>query len=968
MKTRALFCAFAVLLVAAGLQAQETTTGSIEGTVRDAQGAAIPGATVTVTSDQGVKNYVTDENGHFFAAYLTPGTYTVRVELSGFRPVEQANVGVVLGRRTDLNNLVLTVGGITETVTVTGTAPTVDTSRSSVGGVLDAESLKRLPVGRQFTDTLYLVPGVTTGGTIGAANPSISGASGLENQYIVDGVNITNAGYGAVGSYSIVFGSLGAGVTTDFIRETQVKTAGFEAEYGEATGGVVNVITNSGSNDFRGAVFGYWRPDFLEGNFTTVTTQNGTVNTTGTNNADVGASLGGPIVRDKLFFFGVFNPQWQNRTFVAPPDFPLASLGEVNRRRRTFGYAGKLSWAGTANHRLDFSAFGDPARGFMGPQRLTSLLRANTTAFSSIDFGGHNQVLNYNGILSPNWLIEGLVAHATNNITELPSVNEWNVVNRTVSPNLRTGGIGFFEVGNDSRNWQFQLKSTNLFNAAGHHQIRYGALHQRISYDNIINRTGPAFTLPNGEQSATGAEIEILPDPEFGQIFRVVRANTTNVRNTNQRYWSFFLQDTWEIGRFTLRPGVRYEQQRLFGNLADFSWDGNWAPRMGVVWDPLGNGKGKVFANFGRFYAKIPNDLAARALSADAGVTRADYFDPQLTRPVPEGTLAAGSTVHFGQAGLAPAVIDPGSRSTFQQEFLGGVEWELARNFTGGVRYIHRTMPRILEDVGTAAMALYFTNPEDLGSVEYFITNPANGTPATFLGVGSFEDAVHRYDAVEFTFNKLLHDNWSVVASYRWSRLRGNFEGFYRNDNGQSDPAITSLFDFPTNDPTYTTIGRELGFRGDIRFLGTAGIGPLPTDRTHQVKVYGTYTWRGLGLGAAFNAGSGRPLTPLAANPVYNSPGEIPEAPRGSGIQTVDGFRERTPFEYSVDAHADLGVHVGGRRVLLIADVFNVLDTQRPIRYDEWTETGFTVLNPDFGRVLEYQAPRQVRLGARVEF
>src|SRR6185436_18247440 len=212
-----------LLLGAAFATAQETTSGSIAGQVVDAQGSPVPGATVTVTSSQGSKSVVTDGQGRFFAPYLTPGAYTVRAELAGFSPVEQKNVNVRLGQRLELTGLVLKVGGIEEVVQVVGAAPVIDTSSTTVGGVLDAETLKRVPVGRNFTDALYLVPGVSSSGGVGRANPSMGGASGLDNNYVVDGVNITNTGFGGIGSYSIVFGSLGTGVTSDFIKETQVK-------------------------------------------------------------------------------------------------------------------------------------------------------------------------------------------------------------------------------------------------------------------------------------------------------------------------------------------------------------------------------------------------------------------------------------------------------------------------------------------------------------------------------------------------------------------------------------------------------------------------------------------------------------------------------------------------------------------------------------------------------------------------
>ena len=154
----------------------------------------------------------------------------------------------------------------------------------------------QVPVGRRVSDTLYMAPGVSTGGSVGTANPSISGGSGLENQYVIDGVNVTNQGYGALGSYSIVFGSLGNATPFDFVKEVQVKTGGYEAEFGQSTGGVVNVVTKSGSNDVRGSLFGYARPSKTEGTWTQETSPNGTINIASTHVNDAGVEVGGPIV------------------------------------------------------------------------------------------------------------------------------------------------------------------------------------------------------------------------------------------------------------------------------------------------------------------------------------------------------------------------------------------------------------------------------------------------------------------------------------------------------------------------------------------------------------------------------------------------------------------------------------------------------------------------------------------------
>jgi hypothetical protein len=641
-------------------------------------------------------------------------------------------------------------------------------------------------------------------------------------------------------------------------------------------------------------------------------------------------------------------------------------------------YSLKGTWQATSSHRIEASFYGDPAKGDMGPQRANTSLRGqDTAAFSEIEYGGHQQVGKYDGIFGANWLLEASIARSSNKISETPSVDEWRVRDRRVTPNVFSGGIGFFEVGNDGKNTQFSVKSTNIFGA---HQVRYGFAYEDISYSNIIDRTGPPITLPDGRTTVTGAEVEIFPDPVFGTVYRVVRGNLSNIRETEQQYPSFFAQGNFKLGdRLTVMPGVRYDQQKLVGNLTDFQWDGNWAPRVGVTFDPTGTGRSKVYGNWGRFYAKIPNDLAARALSADAGITRADYFDAALTRPIPNGVLAAGQTQHLSIAGQSAADIDPDSKSTYQDEAILGFEFEAFPALNVGVRYIHRNMPRVLEDIGTAPMVAYFLG--GLSGVEYFITNPGPNSPVTdvppgYAGRISFEDPIHDYDAVELTAEKRFSNNWSLMSSYRWSRLHGTFEGFFRNDNGQSDPAITSLFDFPTNDPSYVELGRAFGFRGDIRYLGEAGAGPLPNDRPHQFKLFGNRTFSALNVGAGLNLSSGKPLTPMAANPDYQSDGEIPEAPRGSGIQTADGFRERTPFEMDFDVHADYGVQLGGRRLVLLADVFNLLNLDRVRDYDQNTETTFQALNPDFGKVSDpnftnvfgVQPPFRLRLGVRYEF
>ena len=1016
----AFLVAFAVAVT--GLAAAQETTGSIAGQVTDPQGLAVPGATVTISGPQGSRTFVTDAEGRYVAPFLTPAVYTVRVELQGFKAAEQPQVQVSLAQRREVN-VRLETGGLTETVQVTSAAPVIDVRSTTVGGVLDSEQLARLPIGRSLAATLYVVPGVSDSSGAGFANPSIGGASGLENQYIVDGVNITDVGFGGFGAFNPEHGSLGAGVTSDFIKETEVKTAGFEAEYGQATGGVVNVVTKSGSNVFSGSAFGFTRPSGLEGEWKQLTTPNGTVNTTAVDNHDAGISFGGPIARDRAFFFGTYNPQWQSRTFVAPPGFPYASLGGVDRTRTIQAYAGKVSATLNSSNRLDFSVFGDPSKGESGLQRFRALRRiANPVTpgtadisggFSELDFGSHQQTARYDGVFGSRWLLEANVAKSINKFDEIPTVDEWIFTDLRTVPQGVTGGLGYYERVNGN-NLQYGIKSTHILSSGGGtHEIRYGVQVENIGFTRDVDYSGPNLTLSNGVTTITGGPIQIRGAGGITS-FRATRGKLLATEETLQDYTSFFIQDTWQVGRLTVRPGVRYERQYLEGidpggtdlpgqrvDAADlcfsgderpgegsgvgnpiacnFTWN-NWAPRIGGTFDLTGDGRAKVFASWGHFYAKVPNDLAVRAMAADAGITRQDFRDAGLTQPVPNGTLFAGETSHLRLAGLHAAIIDPDAGSTYRDEFLAGVEFDVFEGANLGVRYIRRTMPQILEDIGQLPLALYFLPGGEDTSVEYFITNVnASTQTVTFGGIPltSFEDPVNEYNALEVTLNKRFSGNWSAITSYRFSKLEGNFEGFFRSDNTQTDPAISSLFDFPTNDPTYTQFADVHGGLGDIRFQGCSlGCGVLPNDRSHQVKLYGNYLWNAFNLGAAINAGSGKSLTALAGNPAYGNAGEIPMTVRGEGMQTVDGFKKRTPAEFTVDLHGDYGFEFGGRRLMLLAHVFNLFNRRIALDYDNYVETTPGTLNPNFGlatngggsSTASFQAPISVRFGARFDW
>ena len=239
----------------------------------------------------------------------------------------------------------------------------------------------------------------------------------------------------------------------------------------------------------------------------------------------------------------------------------------------------------------------------------------------------------------------------------------------------------------------------------------------------------------------------------------------------------------------------------------------------------------------------------------------------------------------------------------------------------------------------------------------------------------AFEDPKHDYDAVELTFDRRFSANWlltgslSLVAAVR--ELRGLLPRRQR-PVGPGDHLALRLPDQRSELQHHRAY--QFGYRGDIRYLGALGEGPLPLDRPHQVKVFGNYTWdNGLSVGVGSTFGSGKPLTALASLAVYNNDSEIPESARGEGFDTVDGIKKRTPFEAQVDLQASYTLNMAGnRRLTLLADAFNLFNIRRAVDYNAATETAFGVSNPDFGTVTSqniagqmFQTPFALRLGAR---
>lgn len=703
-----LLCFLSIAAAAQDIQ----TKGSIRGTITDPNGAVLPGATVTLSGPTGEQSFTTDSNGRFEAQNLLPGNYVVKVVQTGFKTLS-VNATVYVGKTTTVDNA-LEVGATTTTVEVTA-SNTIDQESTAVSTNLNDDIFQNIPVARSVSGLFYLAPGATDSIGGGKDNPSISGGSALDNLYVADGVNITDSAFGGIGTFSRVYGPLGTGINTSFIKEVQIKTAGFEPQYGQSQGGIVNIVTQSGTRDYHGAIYGYAQPKQFEATRRQpddVPRKNTIGKLLHQEEYDVGADLGGyvPGLRDKLFFFGSFNPTVRRNLVrgaeansLNPVDSGLRIIRgpEFAQRTRTLNYAAKVDYNINPNHSVSFSIFGDPSKTNLSSWR--SLTIDNTTADSILDFGTRNMALRYNGTWSSSMTFNASLGFNRSRFDETGFANINQISDRRGSDvaNILTAtgqepargnfvavGAGFFEP-TLSKTTRADFNFSKIVSFWGQHTMGVGYTYQRGNYSGTRDRSGPRVTIPEGNGIASGQtanvqlRLRFRPSATVGGVdntlplfpvllangqtslvpvrLQVIRAEFGDTSfSTKSNYHAAYAQDTWRFNKYvTGLFGVRWESEEMVGspgattgNRIHYWLTGNWAPRLGVTVDPFGKGKTKAYYNFGRFFEYLPLDLAERSLSSEFDWT-GSLFTPEFT------TNASGQRIAvINQYGTVNPILD----------------------------------------------------------------------------------------------------------------------------------------------------------------------------------------------------------------------------------------------------------------------------------------------------------------------
>ena len=981
MRARILAALMALVCIASPLAAQETR-GSIEGIVKDASGGVLPGVTVEAKSAAGTSTALTDAGGVFRFPSLTPGTYELLATLQGFKPTKSDVVELTLGQVLKLN-LALELGALSESVQITAESPLIDVKNSAAGQNINAAFIDRLPKGRDFTSLVTLAPGANQESRSGGI--SIDGASASENKWYIDGADTTNLRTGVSGKPLL----------TEFVEQVQVKSSGYQAEFGGSTGGVVNVVTKSGSNLFHGDVGMYFTNDSMccderptlrlllsganQSEYVTLAEDDYSRN-------EPFFQLGGPIVRDRLWFYGGYTPQLEdtNRTVTFRSNGQTSSY---ESKEKTHYITGNITSQATNNLRAQvrssFSTYKQDGRlpakdgssNFATNFAGLGLERPNVATSGSVDYvAGHNVFLNAKaaylsydsrdlGIPAENWITfgqgsNGLFPGATN--VQPAGYNSLLTNSASVKDMYQRIGV--------------DGSATFYVNMAGQHTFKTGVQFERIRNDVFSAEQAPHVTF-NWNASRTMLNGNVVRGTygyyswrQFGTIGDV------HVNNLG-----LYFQDDWTLNsRLTLNLGIRSEKEDVPSYVEglsgfNFSFGDKFAPRLGFAYDIKGDGKWKAYGSYGMFYDVMKLELPRGAFGGDKWIEHyytLDSLDYLTIGAIPATGAFPGTfleDVNFRIPSNDPScpecgAIDPDLKPMRQQELVFGMEHELSARVSLSARYVHKQVDRAIEDVG-------IIDPF-LGEV-FYIANPGEGAATHILGpqYPSLPKVKRDYDAFELKLRKRFSDRWEADASYTLSRLYGNYPGLASSDEvARTSPNVTRMFDaiyMAFDDHAEPVFGR------------------LNTDRPHQFKANLYYQFPTLtGVGLTFIGASGIPISRqtnmVSSTPVfYNG-------------RLTDG---RTPIFNQTNLQIQQDVRLPGseKRFQVSAVITNLFDQDEtldvfrnyvrdivPISDDAFF-AGFDInqilaanpalrLDPRYLLPNTFQAARAIRIGASFRF
>ena len=831
--------------------AQETR-GAIEGVVRDPTGAVLPGVAVEARNRSGATaTAVTDAQGAYRFPALPVGTYTIVATLAGFNTAERADILLTIGQQLRAD-LVMTVGSLAETVSVTAESPIVDIKKNAVSTTITAEVLDLIPKGRDFLDALVGIPG--TNDVARAGGIMIDGATSTENRYVVDGMDIT----------SLDNGDSGKRVIIDFIEQIQVQRSGYNPEYRAATGGVISAISKSGSNSYRGELgVNYEGPTLnrsLQGSVRPTLQISPIDDLTleyiyaprvhDTSTVEPIAQLSGPVFRDRLWFFVGVAPERQVQTRTVTwrdpnPNGPQTQTFRDIETSRQYMYTATTQLS--SRWRARFSGNNgrtDPGMSVPNWNAASGVSTTNPLNFNpqptirtfskgdsysgSVDWTATDKLfMNVtSGWYQTNAHSDGgepfrdtRRTFSTSNMTYAAVPPEFRRVSGFADNPLNT-----FNEGDSFQRFNFNADMTTYRYWKGQHSFKFGFQYERLG--NSVN-TGQQF-----------ANIAISWDRSFQPVDgRPPQRGTYGYYTVSRQFTEgdvvshnvgLFLQDQWSVNsRLTLNYGIRMDRTHIPSYRPEnpslgFSFGEKIAPRLGFAYDMKGDGRWKLYGSWGVFY-----DI--EKLEMPRGLWGADYWVQYTYTLDTFDWINLGCADINGETGcpgtliqrldrrhvsneIANLLVDQDLKPMRTQEATIGLDRELTNIMSLGVRYTHKWLNTAIEDVGVIDPVI--------GAEIFYIANPGEGIGEFPLGseFPATPKAKRSYDGIDISFNRRLHNNWSLNTSIVFSRLWGNYTGLSngQSETGRNSPNVTRAFDglymsYDSNgNPTYDRMGTDI--------------------------------------------------------------------------------------------------------------------------------------------------------------
>lgn len=875
-------------------------TGKLNGTVYDPDGVPLAGVTVTISSNvlMGKRRTQTAEDGSFLFFGLPPGKYTIEIEQSGFMPFRQENVTINIGGTASLD-ILLELPTAEETVVVTAKRPVVDKEKTNLGQNFDDEFLEEVPVGRSYQSVAQLAPGVVGGG-----NPNVHGGSLYSNQFLIDGINTTDP---ATNTFAL-------NLNYDAIKETQILTGGLDAEYGQASGGIINVVTKSGGNEFHLDTSFYitpnWlrlRDDFDEGQ--------GSENTYQFN-----VNAGGPIFKDKLWYYASVQLDYSKR-FISPTEdfFDPTNPDKLQHPPRKWWsvfYMGKLTWQVTDKHKVTAMITGDPAWIENTLQSPTLAAEAEEKRFQ---FGGF-YTLAWEALWSKNIFQRTQLGLTFSGMKQEPMSGCTDVDNPDCRAHSDSAtGLTWGNYSRNSLDHRYRLQFDTAFtyyldDFLGDHEWKAGINFARTWLDFSYEYPGGgSYQDQNGQPYRF---TQLVPDPETGELKPYYYENKGYVMG-------IFLQDSWKILKtLTFKPGIRIDWVQSEGESGDVIIEyTTTSPRINLVWDATGDGKTVVRAGYNRYVD--PSWFNVSGFLGNRGMwTRTYEYNPATNK---YDILYQESN----NPDAPPTVIgSKNNTAPHADEFSIQVERELFTDFSLAVNGLYREFKYLFED----AEANLIWNQDGTDVIGY-----KNGQETYIWQPQNPREAWRRYWGFEIVARKAFSDNWQMNASYTYSR-----------SEGAPDTYWTSYLDNPRQDPYYWSWSSY--------------------DRRHVLKIDGSYHLPyGVEVGASIWWATGYPYSKYFKDNYYGSY-VLYHTSRGYDPDHPDNmYWNRLPDTMNINLRVvwDLK-ELTGQQIDIIGDMFNVLH----LRYKTDLETSaYPPGSPrEYGKYYGMTDGFSARLGLRYRY